>query len=257
VNVGVLVGVNVGVVVGVVVGVAVGVSVGLAVGVEVWVGEGVGVDVGLAVGVGVAATITRRYSSPPDITREFMYSEETSPETVRFTGTVPVTPPPVLFAINLWSPAATGTPPLLTVILTTLPAFNVIKPVPEEVVSGGTSGSKDVNCSPLVPLKVSPVPAPVLSVAVEAAPEHIRVCVLASVSVLVRPDRSNVAPPAISTTVEFGIAANAFSDSVPLCMVVRPLYVLLPVNISLPVAAGTASIVRPLPDAPEMMPPKV
>jgi len=141
--------------------------------------------------------------------------------------------------------------------VTTLLLFNVIRPVPPDVVSGGTAGSNDANCNPLVPLNIIPIPAPVLRVAVVAAPEHLKVWLLASVSVLLRPETSNTAPPAMSINVELGNAPTAFRDSVPLRTVVGPLNVLFAVKINLPAVPGNASTERPLPAAPEITPPKV
>ena len=110
-----------------------GVSVGVGVGVSV--GVAVGVLVGDAVGVGVGAAATRRYSSLLMMTRDVIAPGEISPDTESVEGTVPITPPPVPLAINLWSPAATATPPLLTTMVTTLPLFRVIEPVPFDVVT--------------------------------------------------------------------------------------------------------------------------
>ena len=132
-----------------------------------------------------------------------------------------------------------------------------MKPVPLVVVNGGVDGTKPGNLSPLVPAIVNPIFAPVLIMPVDPLPLATRVCVLERARVLLRPDRSSVAPPAISNIGEFGIEPPAFSETVPLLIVVLPVYGLLPVKINRPVAPGSATTVRPLPGDPEIAPANV
>jgi hypothetical protein len=56
---------------------------------------------------------------------------------------------------------------------------------------------------------------------------------------------------------ELAIEPAPLKANVPLLIVVSPLYVLTPLNVSVPVAPEAFATVRPLPAFPEIIPPKV